>query len=154
MRWNLFLLFAASLFATAAPPTYPPVTPDKPLQFPHDFGAHPDYRTEWWYITGWLTTANGKSFGFQVTFFRSRINIEQANPSAFSPKQLVFAHAALSDPRQGHLLHDQRIARTAFNLAGVKENDTEAWIDNWRLWRADEKYSTQIRSREFTLQLF
>src|SRR5437773_1850692 len=102
----LFLVFIA-LLSEAAPPVYPDVVPGKILQFPRDFGAHPHYRTEWWYITGWLKTSDGKPLGFQVTFFRSKLNIDEANTSAFAPKQLVFAHVALSDPARGRLQHDQ-----------------------------------------------
>ena len=40
------------------------------LRFPADFGAHPQTRTEWWYITGSLQHGE-RLFGFQITFFRS-----------------------------------------------------------------------------------
>ena len=30
------------------------VTPGAEFRFPRDHGAHPAYRTEWWYFTGWL----------------------------------------------------------------------------------------------------
>ncbi|MES2355478.1 MAG: carotenoid 1,2-hydratase [Pseudomonadota bacterium] len=146
-------LLLSHISLKAAPPAYPMVIPGHALEFPRDFGAHPDYRTEWWYATGWLKTADGKPLGFQVTFFRSRVNIDANNPSTFAPKQLVFAHAALSDPARRRLLHDQRIARAAFDLAGTKENDTDAWIDDWHFQRTNEKYSAQIRSNEFALQL-
>lgn len=140
--------------AYSATPIYPPVTPNQQLSFPRDHGAHLDYRTEWWYVTGWLEMPDGKPLGFQVTFFRARSNIDQANPSQFSPKQLLFAHAAISDPAQGRLLHDQRSARSGFALAQASANDTDVRIDDWTLRRnASGQYQTQIKAREFTLQL-
>ena len=42
----------------------------RPLTFPADFGAHPDFRTEWWYYTGNLSTPDARSFGFELTVFR------------------------------------------------------------------------------------
>ncbi|MBA2690106.1 MAG: carotenoid 1,2-hydratase [Burkholderiales bacterium] len=124
------------------------------LSFPRDFGAHPNYRTEWWYVTGWLSTPDNKPLGFQVTFFRSRLAIDAANPSAFAPKQLVFAHAALADPTKGRLLHDQRVARAGFGLAEVKEGDTDASIGDWRLARgSDDHYRAHIRGSDFSFQL-
>ena len=30
------------------------------VRFPRDHGAHPPFRTEWWYVTGWLRTADGE----------------------------------------------------------------------------------------------
>jgi predicted secreted hydrolase len=67
-----------------------------PLAFPRDFGAHPDLRTEWWYVTG-FASAGGREFGFQLTFFRTRVDGTQGMQSAFAARQLVFAHAALTD---------------------------------------------------------
>ena len=63
-------------------------------QFPRDHGAHPEYRIEWWYVTGWLDGP----LGFQITFFRARPEEESANPSSFNPRQILFAHAALVRP--------------------------------------------------------
>lgn len=144
---------ALTLPAHAAPPVYPQVVPGYRLQFPRDYGAHPDFRTEWWYVTGWLATSDGKSLGFQVTFFRSRINVDEANPSRFAPRQIVFAHAAISDPGNGRLLHDQRSARVGFGLAEAREGDTAVHIDDWDIQRSGDEYTTHIRSGEFALDL-
>lgn len=102
----------------AAGLAYPLVTPGYRLSFPRDHGAHPDFRQEWWYVTGWLKTERGEDLGFQATFFRARPDVETANPSNFTPRQVILAHAALSDPRHGRLRHDERAARTALGLAG------------------------------------
>jgi predicted secreted hydrolase len=75
---------------------------------------HPDHRIEWWYFTGWLAPPDGKPLGFQITFFRSRPALAQDNPSAFAPKQILFAHAALSDP--GHRQAGPRPAHGAIRL--------------------------------------
>jgi predicted secreted hydrolase len=132
---------------------FPKVEPNKSLQFPHDHGAHPDYRQEWWYITGWLKTAEGRDVGFQITFFRARPNIVTDNPSAFTPRQVILAHAALSDPRHGRLRHDERAARTALGLAGAKEGMTEVWVDDWKLQMKDGGYEARILAKDFSLDL-
>lgn len=68
------------------------------LQFPRDFGSHPDFRIEWWYLTGALSSQPaGERFGFQLTFFRAQVAATQAMTSAFAAKQLLFAHAAVTD---------------------------------------------------------
>ena len=103
---------------------YAEVRPGARLQFPRDHGSHDDYRTEWWYVTGWLRDARGRELGFQVTFFRTRPDIDTRNPSAFTPRQLVIGHAALSDPARGRLWKAQRIARAGFGLAGAAAGDT------------------------------
>ncbi len=137
----------------AAGLAYPLVTPGYRLSFPRDHGAHPDYRQEWWYVTGWLKTESGADLGFQVTFFRARPDIETANPSAFTPRQLILAHAALSDPSYGRLRHDERAARTALGLAGSGEGTTKVWVDDWFLDLSGETYKTKIVARDFSLEL-
>ena len=76
MRALILLCLCWTQWAFGAPPVYAPVTPARTLTFPADFGAHPAYRTEWWYVTGWLKTPDGKPLGFQVTFFRSRPGVD------------------------------------------------------------------------------
>jgi predicted secreted hydrolase len=154
MRFLLALLLLVAAPGHAAPPAFTPVTPGRSLAFPADFGAHPGFRTEWWYVTGWLKTGDGKPLGFQATFFRSRTEHDPANPSAFAPKQLVIGHAALSDPALGHLVHAERSAREGFGLAWAKAGDTDIKLDDWRMVRgADGSYRVSVRGRELTLEL-
>ncbi len=153
MRWATLLLLAA-VPALAAPPQFSAVVPGKPLDFPHDFGAHPDFRTEWWYVTGWLQTPDQKPLGFQITFFRSATGHDAANPSRFAPKQLIIAHAALSDPGVGKLLHDQKSAREGFGLAHAKQGNTDVKLGDWRFARdADGRYRVHATARDFTLSI-
>jgi predicted secreted hydrolase len=154
LRTLLVFLLILGGAASAAPPTFAPVTPGRTLAFPQDFGAHPEHRTEWWYVTGWLSTAEGKPLGFQVTFFRSRTEHDPANPSAFAPKQLIVGHAALSDPATGRLQHDQRSAREGFGLAWARTGNTDLKLDDWRMVRESSgSYRVTIRSSELTLEL-
>lgn len=149
----LLCLFLAA-WAFAASPQFSTVVPDKPLAFPQDFGAHPGFRTEWWYATGWLETPDRKPLGFQITFFRSGTGHDPANPSRFAPTQLIIAHAALSDPAAGKLLHDQKSARAGFGLAYAREGNTELGLDHWRLSRdAGGRYHATVNARDFTLTL-
>ena len=137
----------------AAGLVFPIVTPGHRFEFPRDHGAHQDYRQEWWYVTGWLKTGRGEDLGFQITFFRTKLNMENSNPSSFAPRQLILAHAALSDPRHGRLRHDERAARTALDLAGSREGTTKVWVDDWTLELGANGYETRIRARDFTLEL-
>jgi predicted secreted hydrolase len=146
--------FAAILgLATNAVADYDTVTPDRPIRFPRDYGSHPDFRTEWWYVTGWLTTEGGESLGFQITFFRTKPDIDPTNPSAFAPRQLLIAHCAISDPKRGRLWQDQRIRRAGLRLAEAAENDTDVWIGDWLLKREAEVYKTRIAAEGFALDL-
>jgi predicted secreted hydrolase len=122
--------------------------------FPRDHGAHPAFRTEWWYLTGWLETAAGRTFGFQITFFRSRPGVAEDLTVPVAARQLVLAHAALADPRRGHLLHEERTARAAFGLAGTREDRFEANLDDWSFAMPDDTHLTsRIVAREFSFDL-
>ncbi len=46
------------------------------FQFPADHGAHPDFRNEWWYLTGNLAAPDGRRFGYQFTLFRIALSPE------------------------------------------------------------------------------
>lgn len=139
--------------ATAPATRYPPVLPGLPLSFPRDHGAHPAWRTEWWYVTGWLQ-AGARPMGFQITFFRSRTGHDDRNPSRFAPKQLLLAHLALAVDGEQRLRHAQRAARTGFGLAGFAEDDTDVSVGDWRLRRTPEdRYLAAMPARDFALDL-
>lgn len=159
MRRLLLLLLAAFAAVTSATPAgpglvYPVVQPGTQLHFPRDHGAHPDHRTEWWYFTGWLQDQDGKPLGFQITFFRSRPNSDPANPSAFAPRQILFAHAAISDPSTGKLIHDQRMARSGFGIAEAASRNADIDLLDWKLVRgSDGRFRARVQSKSFSLDL-
>lgn len=153
MRRRTFLaLSLLPALAHAGKVQYPVVRP-RPLVFPRDHGAHPDFRSEWWYVTGWLDGPSLQPAGFQLTFFRARPEDESDNPSQFNPRQVLFAHAALSDPKVGHLLHDQLAARAGHSLAGAETERTGVWIDDWSLFLEGGSYHARVAAREFDFDL-
>ncbi|HEX7329152.1 MAG TPA: lipocalin-like domain-containing protein [Casimicrobiaceae bacterium] len=158
LRRRLLALGLAPLTATLpvrlahAAVDYPDVHAGTRLEFPADFGAHPRFRVEWWYVTGWLGSAS-RSYGFQVTFFRVRPGIAEDNPSRFTPKELLFAHAAVAEPVLGRLRVAQRAAREGFTLAGAQEGSTHVWIDDWSLVRAGDAYRATVRAPDFAFDL-
>lgn len=137
---------------------FAPVVP-RALRFPQDHGAHPKYRTEWWYATGWLTRPGGPDFGFQITFFRSATGYPTENPSRFAPHQLLLAHAALALPERGRLLHAERSARVMPALARYAEAETDIQVGTgtrgWFLRRdpGTDTYQARIASSELGLEL-
>lgn len=155
MNRRRFLASTSLLFAPAvsAADDYPAVVPGRALEFPRDFGSHADFRLEWWYITGWVTDSDRAPYGIQVTFFRNRPRVAETNASRFAPRQLLFAHAAIADPRFGRLRGDQRAAREGFGLAGAAESSTEIWIDDWSLVFTDHIYRARIAARDFRFDL-
>ena len=135
------------LAKAATPPAQPAATgpdddriaPDRPLHFPRDHGAHPGARTEWWYATGWLQAPGGGLWGFQLTFFRSRTGLAEALPGRFAPRQLLFAHAAVTEVVGQRHHHAQRISRWSGDEglpeAHARRADTGLVIGRWTLQR-------------------
>ena len=121
----------------------PAARPGTVLQFPVDHGAHPEFRTEWWYATGALRTPADELLGFQITFFRSRVDAlvpAHGTPvGRFAPRHLLFAHAALTDVAAQRQWHAQRLGRwngdpaVRPDAAGLA--DTAIRLGGWSLVR-------------------
>jgi len=149
-----WLALAAVPRAARADPDYPSIVAGRDaVELPRDHGSHPGYRTEWWYVTGWMRDAGGRERGVQVTFFRSRPGLGEASTSAFAPRQLLFAHAAIADAGAGRLAHDQRAARVGFGLADAATATTDVHVDGWSLRREGDVYRAKVDAREFSLDL-
>ena len=148
--WIAVFLCAMPAIAEVA---YPPARPGVTIEFPADEGAHPDFRVEWWYVTGLVGGDAGEPTGFQVTFFRVRPGLGETNPSAFAPRQILFAHAAVARPSHGRLRHAERAARAGFDLAYAREGRVDVRIDDWALEQQGDRYRTLVRDEDFELRL-
>jgi len=147
----LRLLLCLAIWPAAA---FDPVVPGYDMRFPRDAGAHPGHRIEWWYVTGHLDpTDGGAALGFQVTFFRVRNPAAEGSASRFSPVQLLFAHAALADPGEGHLLQEQRSARGIAGLVEAARGETDVRIDDWSLRSEEGVYNAHVAGDEMALDL-
>ncbi|WP_051377830.1 lipocalin-like domain-containing protein [Derxia gummosa] len=145
---------AAGPATTAAEPPFAEPRRGQPLVFPRDHGAHSGFRTEWWYLTGWLD-AERDPLGFQITFFRSRLDVGANAASRFAPRQVVFTHVALSDPALGHALHDDRALRAGFRDAIADDTDARLVLGDWTLARdaASGHWRARLPARDFALDL-
>jgi predicted secreted hydrolase len=142
-------LSALPLLSWADTASYPRVTPGKAFVFPRDHGAHPEFRSEWWYVTGWLDGP----VGFQITFFRARPEEESNNPSRFNPRQIILAHAAIADPKRGQLLTDQRAARAGFSLAHAELDRTGVWVDDRKIASIGVHLSRGVTTHGFAINI-
>jgi predicted secreted hydrolase len=153
---RLLLAAGAGLFNPSQAAQSPQGITPRPLTFPSDHGAHPDTRTEWWYVTGTLQSGPD-NFGFQITFFRSKTNVAPDHPSRFAASQLHFAHVALTDLQAKKMQHDQRIARGGFGRASAAEGDTNLVLEGWTLKRVGDitlpTYQTKINTVNFAFDL-
>ena len=104
------------------------------FRFPADHGPHPEFRTEWWYYTGNLETAEGRRFGFQLTFFRSALAPEMpARESAWPTRQAWLDHFTVSDLQSVTFRSFERWGRGALGLAGAQGEPFRVWLKDWRV---------------------
>lgn len=152
--WRLWLplllvLGGLSFWALTRPPATPetpsltlaPTTPEagfaraesvEPIRLPADHGPHPAYQTEWWYYTGNLEAADGRHFGYQLTFFRRGLTPDAPNrTSDFAAQSIYFAHLALTDVQAGDHRSWERFSRGAAGLAGAHGDDFRVWLGPW-----------------------
>jgi predicted secreted hydrolase len=70
----------------------------RPLQFPADHGPHPEFRNEWWYLTGNLTDAVGRPIRLPVDPVPHRpVPTPPVADSAWRTNQVYMGHFALTD---------------------------------------------------------
>jgi len=108
------------------------VTAPRKWSFPRDFGAHPEYRTEWWYFTGNLKDGEGKRYGYQLTFFRRGIRLHL--PPASGPwdlRDIYPAHFALTDVSGDRFRSADRLSRAGPGLAGASREGMNVWVLSW-----------------------
>lgn len=137
---------------------YSQPNPSTVLVLPQDHGPHLDYRTEWWYFTGWFSSPRLKDpFGIQITFFRSAPQLDTSNPSRLTASQLVFAHAAIALPGLQHLHHDQIIRRAGSGGSWVRSTPQavlDVHLPGWALSSASgQTWQCNINTAQLGLEL-
>lgn len=125
-------LSVAGALRTSSDQGYAKAVAPRDFHFPADHGPHPEFRTEWWYYTGNLATAEGRRFGFQLTFFRSALAPSAPErASAWATRQAWLAHFTVSDV-DGKTFHSfERWSRGAVGLAGAQAEPFRVWVKNW-----------------------
>lgn len=148
-------------FWGAAPPNqtaaaeFRSALPGYQFRFPYDHGTHDDFQTEWWYYTGHLRADDGKTFGFQLTFFRRAAAHEASarNPSRWSIGHLYFAHFAITDEGGRRFHFAEKISRAGIGKAGAQTGRLGVWIDDWGVQADGNAHSLQAQAEGIALRL-
>ena len=166
----LLLLFFSVLLLTACEQEPPPPaatirvdeamggTPDpgfarafepRAFSFPEDHGPHPEFATEWWYLTGNLESEEGDRYGYQLTLFRIGLRPgEAAKDSAWRSNQVYMGHLAVSDIAGGKHYSAERFARAAAGLAGAQTEPFEVWLGPWILQSGSELFPLALEAQD------
>jgi len=108
------------------------------FDFPADHGAHPDFRTEWWYVTSNLFAEDGRRFGAHYTIFRSalRAPADRSTSDAWSTNDVYMGHFAVADVEAGTFTEAERFTRGGAGLAGTRAETGQpfgVWMDDWEM---------------------
>lgn len=148
MKNKLILLLALQLGA-ATNESYRQALPGYRYEFPKDYFAHPDFQTEWWYYTGNVHTAEGRRFGFELTFFRNAIKPHSDPTEIWDVRDVWLAHLALSDLDGGRFMHRERLNRTGPGIAGADRTQARVWNGNWYVqWALDPQSPGGVASQQ------
>jgi predicted secreted hydrolase len=145
-------------FAIAATP--------RAFEFPRDHGPHPEFREEWWYLTGNLTSTAGERFGFELTIFRVALAPPPTSPGAVSPasgltpearspwrtRQIYVAHFAVTDVARHTFRFAQSFERDALGLAGAVTDPFRVWLDDWQIGGAPH-WRVHAQQKDYELEL-
>ncbi len=119
--------------SVAGTPEWRVAGPDHAWSFPRDHHAHPEYRSEWWYLTGQLAAgeASEPTHGFQFTMFRLGVAPQQPPwDSDWAARDLVLGHLAITDLVDGRHLFREVLTRPGPGRGGFPAVDTDtvlAW---------------------------
>jgi len=103
----------------------------RPFVLPKDHGPHFEFQTEWWYYTGQLSAADGRRFGFQLTFFRRGLTPGLPPETGFATNQVYFAHFAITDVGASTHVSAERASRGAAGLAGASGEPFRVFVEDW-----------------------
>ncbi|NBS84544.1 MAG: carotenoid 1,2-hydratase [Verrucomicrobia bacterium] len=134
----IFLFSLAASFLHSAEPWARALTPWS-WSFPRDHGAHPEFKTEWWYLTGNLDDENGNPYGYELTFFRHGLQPKPTQPdSAWSIRDISFAHLAITDVHSRRFLFSEKLSRGALGEVEISQKDMQVRIADWSLQRKSD----------------
>jgi predicted secreted hydrolase len=138
--------------------------PGRIFSFPQDHFSHPEFKTEWWYYSGHLQSIREvrKSFGYQLTFFRTGLTREAKNQkSRWSIQDLYFAHLALTDESKERFDYREKVSRGSLGEAGAfpfspKGKTFRVWIEDWSVEGGGggmKDHLLKARDKDFGIEL-
>ena len=136
---SVILMSLTLLTSTLLSQDFKRALPGRVFSFPEDHFSHPEFRTEWWYYSGHLYSQEKKSYGYQLTFFRTGFNRETKHQkSKWSIQDLYFAHLAITDESREKFEYLEKISRGSLGEAGAYpykkgEETFRIWIEDWSI---------------------
>ena len=149
-----FCLTAGALLLAESGENWQQAIQPRAWKFPEDHGAHPAFKTEWWYFTGNLSDAAGAKYGYELTFFRQGARWAPLNPeNPWSVRDLFLAHFTITDGSRGIFRAEDLLSRVGPGLAGARTGKMDVWLLDWSARMEDSVISVNARKNGMELQL-
>jgi predicted secreted hydrolase len=122
--------------------------------FPRDHGAHPNFKTEWWYFTGNVQdTQQGRHFGYQLTIFRQGVQYQPAQfKSRWAVRDFYFSHFTISDISAGKFHVAEKVSRGTLGEAHAATGCMDVAIGPWSI-RQDANEQIHLAARELGMAI-
>ena len=133
---------------TALDKTYP----TKPAVIPADLAAHEWAQTEWWYYTGHLKDDAGKDYGFELTFFRARMDKEKKPLSPAFTVVGYMGHFALVDEKTGEYKH-WAIGAPEGKNAGAAFDKYDVRLYKWKAEGDEKEHHIEAEVKDYAIAL-
>jgi predicted secreted hydrolase len=137
--------------------------PGRTFSFPQDHFSHPEFKTEWWYYSGHLQSlSDQRTYGYQLTFFRTALRGETKNQkSKWWIQNLYFAHLALTDKSKKRFEYREKISRGSLGEAGALPYRKDGgpfrvWIEDWSMEEKGaslQNHLLRARDKDFGIEL-
>ncbi len=159
MKKTLACFTAALLLASAAAAwadAWRRALPGYRYAFPRDHGAHPAFRTEWWYFSGNLQDEREGKYPFMLTFFRAGLRPPGAgrkSKSRWALRNIYAAHFSVLDAQSGEHRTSERMSRGALEQAGAEQGNLRVWLGAWRAHSAGGAFRVEASGEKAALRL-
>ncbi len=151
--WPLYLCLGFLVWTPAVAEEFERALPGKTFSFPRDHYSHPGFQTEWWYYTGHIVSHDRRSFGYQLTFFRTALQRKGSEKSRWTLNTVYFAHFALTDEKENSFAFREKISRGALGQASAKTDRLHVWVDNWFLKEEGENHLLEAHDPSMAIRL-
>jgi predicted secreted hydrolase len=151
--WLLWVCLAFLAGNPAGAEEFARALPGKTFSFPQDHYSHPEFQTEWWYYTGHIQSRNRRSFGYQLTFFRTALQRRRSEKSRWALSTVFFAHFALTDETNKTFMFRERISRGALGQAGAKTDRLHVWVEDWSVTMEGKDHLLEARDPAMAIRL-
>lgn len=127
--------------------------PPYKFTFPRDHASHDEFRTEWWYFTGHLQSTDKRTFGYELTFFRTGLDNDDKEQNPWNLRNIYLAHFAVTDENGKRFFYREKLNRAGVKFAGASQSVPDVYNENWSMRAKNNEFHLKAIDPEFSIDL-